>query len=286
MVPVETGLGEGTVSVRLEETRVFVPLGARPGEFDIGLTRTPGTMHRDLLDTLVHDSAVNLEEEREAWNYGEFLLVDTTQAPISSEPTSTSQGRVVGQLRVREGLPLLLDVFDEFWLTPEPVDAPHHQEGSEWILTFEVEPSFRGSIGELRIHAPTRSIVIPSGPDPDPLDRRLALVPGTLDRVTRDKAVAEARRQADALETMHVVALASQLSTELVRADGSCAAFEETSETWALMFEGYTLTIVPENGQCLVTVEPTTLQHSRRFRDIVGPGGRVERGADAQPEKR
>ena len=252
--PVETGLGQTTLALRLQGQEVRLPLGARPGEFELTLRSTPGALDAAAQQHAQEEAQQRIARAREAWARGEFLLRD-------GEAT-------VGEVRLLGAeSPPMVSVHDLQWLTPEPVAARRLDEGGDLLLQFPVEPSLQGEDGLLRINLLTRAVVVPSGPTPVAgVDRRLGLVPGRLTAAERQQAVQQAAEAADAREEELLRAQARVLVEEAARGGAGCRSVADLGEPWTELLAGYIVSIEPQTaGGCVLWLEPEVVQHRRRF---------------------
>ena len=268
--PLLTGPGEAEAAMRVEGGEARLPFGGRPGEFEVALARGEAPEDAEArLEGLDAEAAARLAADREGWARGELALLDG--------------GALVGDLRFRAELPPLVAVYDAWWLTPEPVPADRFDDGGDVVLVFEAEPSLEGEEASLRLDVALMRAVVPSGPLPEPEDRRLDAALRSVDEATRETAVARARREADAAERAWIADLGRRLAREAWTGAG-CRPWAEAGPDWRLVLRGYEVEISPlapgEPGApgCAVTVEPTVPQHRRRFRGRVGPAGIPEGG--------
>jgi hypothetical protein len=253
--PVATGLGEAVAAIRVEGDGGVMPLGSRPGEFEIHLQRA--TLSADEIAAAQAASATALEREKKAWEDGAFLL--------------RSAGEIVGEIRFRGDLPPAVSVHDRWWLTPRPVDGTVVADGAELVIEFEVEPSLRGESALLRINVPSRQVVAPMGKVPVAEERQFTLEPGHLDEAERRSLIALAREQATTMEADFIEEMARSLGRAAHQADGSCTQLLDMEESWSVLLEGYDVQLIPVPGACAVGVEPSKPQHGRRYKGVVQP---------------
>ena len=259
--PVQTGLGEGTMALRLQGEEIRLPLGARSGEFDLTLQRDPEPPGDDEIAAAAAQAAAAVERERAAWAAGAFLLKDRRET--------------VGEVRFHgaEGA-AMVSVHDTTWLTPEPATARRLDDGGDVLLSFPVEPSLEGEDGLLRVNLLTRSVVVPSGPVPDKaVDRRLGLVPGRLTAEARQAAVEAAVAATDAAERELLEEQAGALAEVAAERGGGCTSLAELGEPWTNLLAGYEVEIVTAEGGggagCAVRLAPVVSQHRRRFEGVM-----------------
>ena len=252
---VETGLGEAIAALRLEGQSGVIPLGIRPGESELHLKRVD--LSRDRLDQAAKKSALALKEEQHLWADGAFLL--------------QADGETVGELRFRGDRSPIVSVHDTWWLTPRPVEGMLSAEGAELVVGFDVEPSFQGEGGLLRVNVPLRTAIAPLGEVPVPEERRFALVPGRLEESARAGLMQAAEESADALERAFVEDTARRIGREAVGSDGDCKSWAEFDESWTVLLPGYEVEVTKTGAGCSVGVEPVRTQHGRRFRGVVEP---------------
>lgn len=252
---VETGLGEAVAALRIEENSGVLPLGVRPGEHEVRLSKVP--VDSISLQTVKEQSGLALKAARRAWQDGYFLL---------KKGDST-----VGELRFRGDRPPLVGVFDPWWLTPRPVEASLSADGAELLVGFDVQPSLQGEGGLLRISVPLGRAVAPIGDVPVSEERTFELVPGSLSETDRTRLVEASIKAADAMEAELVQQQAYRLAEQALGPDGACLAWDEMVPRWGIMFMGYDVEIRQIETGCEVVIEPTHVQHGRRYR------GRVNR---------
>ena len=251
---VQTGLGEAVSALRVEGDSGVLPLGERPGEDVLHLRRT--AVDEERLAAARVASTSGLQSSRRAWGDGAFLL---------------QQGaRTVGEIRFRGDAPPLVGVYDEWWLTPRPVEASVVARGAELVLGFGVEPSLQGEGGLLRVNVPLETAVAPIGEVPVAEERRFSLVPGHLDEEARAQAIRESITSADGLEDVLVREHAVRLGRAAQRGDG-CAAWDEIRADWDVIFAGYELSIDAVQDGCAVNIETSRRQHGRRYKGRVQP---------------
>ncbi len=252
---VQTGLGEAVAALRIEGNSGLLPLGIRPGEHELRLSKV--SIDEERIKRAKKDSEARLKLARQAWQEGFFLLkqgVDT-----------------VGEIRFRGDRPPLVGVFDRWWLTARPVEASLRGEGAELLVGFDVEPSLQGEGGLLRISVPLSRAVAPIGEIPVSEERVFTLVPGSLAEEERTALIAAARLAADQIETELVQKQAARLAKQANKGDGSCSMWSELEPAWGVLFMGYEVEIVSTLNGCEVVIEPVHVQHGRRYR------GRVQR---------
>lgn len=261
----ETGLGEGSAALRLRGETATLPLGARPGEFDVALGR--GAVPKEAaLARAEAEGAAAVATERQVWADGHFRLMDG--------------GIVVGDLRF-EGERAQISVYDATWITPIPADVPVTPDGADLVLAFPVEPALEGETAQVRVNAPTRAVVVPASAEPTELDRHLVLAPGEVPDAERAASMAAATAAADALERRRVVPLAVELAAAARTADGRCKRFAELGPDWELLLPGYEVhTGASAGGDCEVEIAPIVPQHGRRFRGRVNRSGLVASSGD------
>jgi len=259
--PIQTALGEGQAAMRLQGNEAMLPLGARRGELEVRLERGAGPVAAAELDQARQASTASLAQAATAWEQGTFRLLD-------------DQGGLVGEVVLREQAAPLVAVYDATWWTGGLVEADREDQGPDIVLTFPVEPALQGETGQLRVNVPAAVAVVPTDRLPTELDRSLRLVSGVVTPQERDAAMDRARQAADQAEAQAMVGLGRQLARRAHSPDGSCRSWTEVAPDLAPVLAGYDVDIVAEGPDCVVEVEPTTLQHRRRFRARIGPEGR------------
>ena len=252
--PIQTGVGEGTAALRIQGGDVRMPLGARSGEFDLVLQQHNGTADTDLLKQAEAVAMDGISAEAAAWTAGDFLLEDA--------------GEIVGSVVLRGEQPPVVSVHDLTWLTPKPVVATRADDGGDLLLLFPVEPTLEDEEALLRINVLTRQVVVPSQAVPDPVDRKLLLVPGVISEDERQAAVVAASAEADSAERAWLAETVPGLA-RLTRRPGGCAEWGEIPEEWRMMLMGYEVEIVELEGVCAIDIAPEWSQHSRRFTGVI-----------------
>lgn len=252
---VETGLGEAIAALRIQGDGAVLPLGARPGETEIHLSAVTASSVDSA--ALSESTAVAVAAEQDQWADGAFLI--------------QSDEQTVGEIQFRGDNAPVVTVADAWWKTPRPVEASLAADGAELVLSFDVEPSFQGEGAQLRVNVPMRSAVAPLGDVPVPEERRFSLSPGHLSDDARRTMNQSAVESADAMEKQYVEDMARRLGASAVRPDGACAPWRELEPEWGIMFPGYSIDVRSVGGGCAVGVEPSVVQHGRRFRGEVEP---------------
>jgi hypothetical protein len=252
---VGTGLGEAIAALRLEGQSAVIPLGTRPGESQLHLKRVE--LSRERLAIAASESALALEEERQLWADGAFLL--------------QSDGKTVGEMRFRGDRSPIVSVHDTWWLTPRPVEGMLSAEGAELLVVFDVEPSLQGEGGLLRVNVPLRTAVAPLGEVPIVEERRFTLVPGRLEESARGALIQAAIESADALEKDFVEHTARRIGAHALDEEGRCENWAEFDEAWTVLLRGYEVEVTQTPEGCSVGVEPVRIQHGRRFRGVITP---------------
>ena len=252
---VQTGLGEAVAAMRVEGDAAVIPMGMRPGEFEIHLSKNE--MSDGALQVQLDSSAQLLEKEVSFWQQGRFLL--------------KLEDEVVGEVRFRGDKNPVVSVHDAWWLTPRPVEAVMETSGAEIVLRFEAEPSLQGEGSLMRINVPLRSAVVPMGPVPVPEERRFDLVPGELSDQERELAVQQAVDSAFQLEKQYIQTIIPKLSAAAHAGDGECRKFSDLDNEWTMMLQGYDVVLTAESNGCSVGIEPSQKQHGRTFRGVIKP---------------
>lgn len=273
--PLETALGAGQAALRVQGRDARLPLGARPGEFDLSLALSPEPADAASLEAARASARAELDGWQAAWADGRFRLVE--QAASGADGSATTD-QLVGELVFRAELPPLVAVYDRWWWTGAPVAADRVDEGADLVLTFLAEPSLQGEEAQLRVNVPTGVAVVPADVAPTELDRVLRLVPGEVQPEERDAAMKRARAAADEEEQRTTVNFARQLAALATQEDGSCAGLDALGQADSPMLAGYELELSPGPDGCVVHIEPVHPQHRRRLRARVGPSGILDAG--------
>ncbi|MFT5685804.1 MAG: hypothetical protein ACI8RZ_006758, partial [Myxococcota bacterium] len=251
---IQTGVGEGLAALRMQGDDIRMPLGARSGEFDLTLSRTPGVASAAALEAAELAAVAGIEAEHAAWQAGDFLLKDGEQT--------------VGAVLLRGDAAPMVSVHDITWLTPKPVVATRADDGGDLLLVFPVEPTLEDEEALIRVNVLTRAVVVPSQAVPSPVDRRLRLIPGTQSDAERRAAVSGAISAADAAEEAWIKDAGVDLARH-ARRSGGCAEWSELPEEWRLMLAGYEVEIAARDGDCVLEVSPEWSQHRRRFSGVI-----------------
>jgi hypothetical protein len=261
--PMRTGVGEGEAALRIEGSVGRLPLGARPAEHDVHLRLEDGVPAAAELQRLAAESRVRLDASEADWQAGLFSLRDGET--------------VVGEVRLRgpDAAPLVA-VYDESWLSAGLVEADRADEGADLLLAFPVEPNLGGEKALVRINVPSGDVVVPTGPVPDAMDRRLRLVAGEVTAEARAERVKEAQQASRQAEHAQLLRLLPQLARAARGPDGTCLAPADVDPAWPLLLAGYSARVLPHGDGCVVEIEASPPQHGRRFRGAVDSGGLVE----------
>jgi hypothetical protein len=252
---VETGLGDAIAALRIQGDTAILPLGSRPGEFEIHLKKT--VLEQEELESRSNASRTYLQAEQKEWREGSFLLM--------------SKDGPAGEIRFRGDLGPMVSVHDAWWLTPRPVEATLETQGAELLVAFAVEPSLKGENALMRVNVPLRTVVVPLGPVPVPEERSFRLQAGSLTEVDRRLAIESSVQKSEALETSFIEELAPRLSAAAKTDQGGCTQLPELSEEWSMMLEGYDIQLTPTPEGCSVGIEPSQAQHGRRYKGVIQP---------------
>jgi len=253
---VETAAGgaEAAIELHLEQRSARLPLGFRAGELEFTLVLHEGPLPPDRLRGAVDAHQQRIPTLRQAWQDGRFQLKD-------------AEGGLLGALELLPGHEARVDLFDASMLTDNRVPARRHTEGPDVIIIFPVEPSFADEGGLLRMNVPTLRAVLPVDARPHPEDRWLRVEPGPVSDGLREERRSEARRVALQREQAMLARLGPQLSAaalERREETGSCPTLRDLSAEWDLLLADYTVIITESGGDCVVGLEPTTVQPTRR----------------------
>ena len=261
--PMRTGVGEGEAALRIEGSVGRLPLGARPAEHDVHLRLDEGAPTEAELDRLAAESRSRLDASEAEWQAGLFTLRDGEA--------------VVGEVRMRgpDAAPLVA-VYDETWLSAGLVEADRADDGADLLLAFPVEPNLGGEKALVRINVPSGEVVVPTGPVPDAMDRRLRLVAGEVTTEARAAGVQAAQAASRQTEQAQLLRLLPQLARAARGPGGSCRAPADVDPAWPLLLAGYSARVLPKGDGCVVEIEASPTQHGRRFRGAVDSGGLIE----------
>lgn len=251
-VPVRTFLGDGTAALRIQGREALLPLGARPGEFDLHLAWTEGAADAEALSTAAAAAVQQVEAGARAWQDGAFRLHD-------------DQDQLVGEILLRGDAPAAVSVHDRTWWTEGFTSADRFDDGPELVLSFGVQPALQDEDGMLRLNPSFSQAVVPADRLPTDVDRHLRLVPGAADPAERAAARERAVAEADAAERELLGEVGRELAVRARTPEGGCRSWQEAGPQLARVFAGYDVRIDPEGGECVVTVQPTLRQHRRRL---------------------
>ncbi len=254
--PLEMGAGAGLAVMQLSEEGARLPLGEREGEWEFLLNKRPGRLTEKQRILAMARSAAGLEREAAAWEGGTFRLEEA--------------GHLVGQLQLAAEPMPLIEVFDAFWATKGLVVAEVRDEGPDLLLEFDVSPSFQGEGGVLRVNRPVREARIPLAEEVHPADRVLSLVPGGVTDEERRVALAGGLEAAGKKELEVMLPLATQL-LEAASSMG-CKWDAPLRQQVDLLLVGYAVRLVPAEGACGLTLEPSPVQHGRRLAATLNSG--------------
>ncbi len=264
--PFETAAGEGEASLRIqgEPPELVLPLGAREGEHDQGLTARRAPQSPGVLAQALATSSAEVDRWRAAWKAGVFRL--------------RSGDDLVGGLQFRGEARPVVDLYDVSWMTSGPVEAMQLDQGPDLVLLFDAEPSFGEDPFVLRVNRPTNGAVVPLGVTPSPVERTYRLVPGTVSPEEREEARALATMGAGQRELTVSLQLAAGLAEALtdrwfLSEGDTCPALSELSEDWQALLVGYRIEVVREERGCGVELEPVVVQHGRRLAARIGADG-------------
>jgi len=252
---VETGLGDAVAAMRVEGDGAILPLGSRPGEFEVHLEKIE--LAQDVVKQRIASSRLQLQSEQNAWKQGAFLLM--------------SEDGPAGEIRFRGDRGPMVSVHDAWWLTPRPMEGTLESLGAELLIGFSVEPSLKGENALMRVNVPLRTVVVPLGPVPVSEERIFRLEPGSLTEAEREAAINLSVQKSNALEASFIEELAPRLSREATIENGACAQLPQLADEWSMMLEGYDIQLVPSPAGCAVGIEPSRVQHGRRYRGLIQP---------------
>ncbi len=252
-----TGEGEAVLQADPELQRAFLPLGARKGELELVLAMQAGTMEAQRRTRAQAQLAAGLAQRQQAWRDGRFRLLD-------------EDGTLLGGLQLLPEKRANVEFFSAGLLTEGPVAAGRRSDGPDLLLQFAVQPSFDDEPGLLRLNLPTMRAVLPMASRPHPDDRWLGVSPGWFTEEERAERLTAARREALLQERSVLSRLAPALSAAALQArtaaeDGACPGIEELGETWTTLLADYRVRLEATAGDCVVLLEPKTIQHGRRI---------------------
>ena len=254
----ETALGtsEAVLSLAPDLTRAMIPLGSRDGELELTLALQPGALSSEARRQ-GEKLAAGLDRWAYAWTDGRFRLED-------------DDGELVGSIQF---LPLdhsLIELYDASMMSPGRVPAQRRDEGPDIILTFDIEPSFKGEMGQLRVNVPTSRAVFPTAHHPNTMDRWLSLVPGLPDEQERNSRLEEASQTAITRERAWLARVGRNLATAATAARAgssppACPAPDTMGGDWRQVLADYEVDIEEARQRCIVSLVPSIVQHTRRI---------------------
>lgn len=262
--PLQTPLGEAWARLRVAEPLSTLPLGVRDGEHFVLLDTGPGTLSVDALEAARARSEEGVAAAAASWTAGRFLL---------QEPSASGAMATVGEVHFQGDGPARIAVFDESWLTEGLVATRSRPDGPELVVDFPVEPSLQGEEARVRFNPLLSRAVVPLDAVPSSADRILELVPGSLGEDRRGELILSARQEADAAEIAWLNETLAPLLRGVEPTTGGCGTVSDLSPASTLLFRGYVVELVEDEGACVARVEPEVVQHRRRFRGVVGPRG-------------
>lgn len=236
-LPFRSGAGDGAVVAQFDGATLTLELGAREGEF--GVVLAAGKDEVDLAAAFETSDAA-LAADRAAWEAGVFRI---------------QVGELlVGELELASDREVFLTLYDPSWMTDGRAQARVYEDGPELVLNFQVMPALDEGTGLIRLNRPLKLLVVPVAASPDPDDRLLGLVPGTVTDEERNAALAWALEEGGVREQAILVPLLEGLAAEC-----------ELTGEWELLLQGYDVTVGRDDEGCLVEVDPTVVQHGRRM---------------------
>ena len=129
---VDTGLGPARLAMHWQGALARLPMGGRPGEFELSLAITEGGIDSAASQKVQRDTQTAIENAQDAWAEGQFLLYEEDQ--------------LVGDVQFAGASPTTIAVYDSWWLTPLPVEAQRLDDGTDIVLAFAAEPSIMGVV--------------------------------------------------------------------------------------------------------------------------------------------
>ena len=246
----QTGLGAGDATLRLQGQEALLPLGSRSGEFEISMLSEETDSLPEDLEMLQKKNQLAVEQERKYWKNGFFTLISNTNTVGDFHYTPQNGETTVA-------------VYDQYWLTEEIKYPKIHAKGADLFISFAVSPSLRGEYGLLVINVPTRKAVVPVGELPDDLDRYMQLVPERLTPAQRSDFTSKAIELSNKIEKKWVLTNVNQL-IQAAKSENDCLQFDKLDPKLQAVWLGYHPQISNEHGKCIVELNPNPIQHRRR----------------------
>ena len=248
------GVGEVEYTIRIQNGVIRIPTVGVEGFVE-------GVLEAKAIDESIFASrrvsvAQRLEQERQYWQEGAFSL-------------QTLTGDVKGAL-VFDGEGVRVFVFDRHWLTPEIQYASLETDGFDWIVEFDTEPQFLDSSTYIRIHFLERVVSIPQSLKRSDTDIQYQMVPNppSFD-VLKQLQLKQIDRSVDE-ERQTLIEAVQQLAKNLTT-DEACLDWMDSGALQTPFWMGYSVRTSWVDFQCVLYIEPETVQYRRTFIGTIYP---------------
>ena len=244
----EAGVGEVEYTVRIQNGVIKIPAIGTQGFVEGLLQSVP--LETELFAARRVSTQKQIELERTYWADGAFSLQNTA-------------GEVKGAL-VFDDEGVRIFVFDRHWLTPEVQYASLETDGFDWIVEFDTEPQFLDSSTYIRIHFLERLVSIPQSSKRSENDIQYRMVPNppSFDqlKLLQFQEIERSEKEEQQRLTETVQSLAPKLTT-----DKACIEWPSSGVLQTPFWMGYSVQTKWVNSQCVVYIEPETVQYRRTF---------------------
>ena len=250
----EAGVGEVEYTVRIQNGVIKIPAVGTQGFVEGVLQSVP--LEAELFSARCVSTQKQIELERTYWADGAFSLQNTT-------------GEIKGAL-VFDDEGVRIFVFDRHWLTPEVQYASLETDGFDWIVEFDTEPQFLDSSTYIRIHFLERLVSIPQSSKRSDNDIQYRMVPNppSFDqlKLLQSQEIERSEEEERQRLTETVQSLAPKLTT-----DKACMEWTESGALQTPFWMGYSVETKWVDSQCVLYIEPETVQYRRTFIGTLHP---------------
>lgn len=248
-VPVETGVGSGSVSFQITDMRVYMPLDSLGTIWSADFVL--GVYPQDEINSMKVRAQQQMNKEKTIWGKGSFGLVDTDNHIRGAIVFEEERARVF--------------VFDRFWYTPEVQYTNIVPDGGDWLLYFESEPQFFDEVSVLRIHPLQRLATIPRNSLPSSEDIQYTLQPNPPD-FEHLQALANAQVKASNAAEVEWLKKESTRILQSLLTKNQCEGWTATNIDVNRLV-GYELETFWDK-QCSLRVSTELEQHTRRYSGV------------------
>ncbi len=263
--PVQTAAGtaEASIQLDLDQGKAILPLGYREGELLHALVLKPGSLDEATRTAASRPFLDTRAALQQAWAIGAFTIRDPG-------------GTLTGAVQLLPGNDAQVELIMDHVLTDGVVPARRNAEGADMLLHFEVEPRFGEELALLRFNVPVMRAVLPMDRLPHPDDRWFEVKPGRPEDAEIEDRLAAVRRKALEEERAMLGRLGPQLAGHAQDgrvALGRCPKPEEFDPKWQVLLGDYRMSVEDVAGECIVSLEPSMVQHTRRTATRATPLG-------------